>query len=109
MVPVIPIRMQEAWLLIDESALRRAAGNPNGRIKLEMPRPESLEDIKDPKQVLHRLLLQASGQTGRRRSKFNPHRQAMRIGELIDDYGALKQLSAFRKVETSIQELLRNR
>ena len=25
---VVPVRMQEAWLLIDETALRRAAGNP---------------------------------------------------------------------------------
>jgi hypothetical protein len=29
---VIPIRMQEAWLLFDELALRRAAGNPHGRM-----------------------------------------------------------------------------
>jgi predicted ATPase len=30
-VCVIPVRMQEAWFLFDESALRRAAGNPNGK------------------------------------------------------------------------------
>ena len=29
-VYVVPVRMQEAWLLIDESALRKAAGNPQG-------------------------------------------------------------------------------
>ncbi len=101
-VPVIPIRMQEAWLLIDEAALRRAAGNPNGRMRLEMPPLDGLEDLKDPKHILHTLLLTASGQTGRRRSKLNPHRQAMRIGELIDDYGALKHLSAFNQVEARI-------
>jgi hypothetical protein len=36
-VPVVPVRMQEAWLLIDEAALRRAAGNPNGPMPLAMP------------------------------------------------------------------------
>src|SRR4051794_15078621 len=30
-VCVVPIRMTEAWLLIDESAIRRASGNPNGK------------------------------------------------------------------------------
>ncbi|WP_223173784.1 hypothetical protein [Gloeobacter kilaueensis] len=29
-VCVVPVRMQEAWLLFDEVALRRAASNPNG-------------------------------------------------------------------------------
>ena len=28
---VIPVRMQEAWLLFDEIAIRHAAGNPHGR------------------------------------------------------------------------------
>jgi len=36
-VPVVPVRMQEAWLLIDEPALRRAAGNPHGGVSLAMP------------------------------------------------------------------------
>jgi hypothetical protein len=31
LVPVVPVRMQEAWLLIDEPALRRAAGKPQRR------------------------------------------------------------------------------
>ena len=29
-IPVVPVRMTEAWLLADESAIRSAAGNPNG-------------------------------------------------------------------------------
>ncbi len=29
-IPVIPVKMMEAWLLIDKSAIRKAAGNPNG-------------------------------------------------------------------------------
>ena len=27
---VIPVRMREAWLLFDETAIRKAAGNPSG-------------------------------------------------------------------------------
>jgi hypothetical protein len=36
-VCVVPVRMMEAWLLIDEMAIRRVAGNPNGRIPIELP------------------------------------------------------------------------
>jgi len=36
-VCVVPVRMQEAWLLFDETALRKAAGNPNGTQKLNLP------------------------------------------------------------------------
>ena len=35
---VIPVRMHEAWLLFDESAIRRASGNPNGRIEIRLPK-----------------------------------------------------------------------
>src|SRR5690606_18674132 len=34
LVPVVPVRMTEAWLLFDESAIRRAADNPNGTVDL---------------------------------------------------------------------------
>ncbi|MFM7266049.1 MAG: hypothetical protein ACKOZW_10775, partial [Cyanobium sp.] len=36
-VPVIPVHMTEAWLLISEAALRAAACNRNGKAKLELP------------------------------------------------------------------------
>src|SRR6185295_11421789 len=34
---VVPVRMQEAWLLFDELAIRRSSGNPNGSEVLEIP------------------------------------------------------------------------
>lgn len=36
-VCVIPVRMLEAWLLFDELAIRRAAGNPSGTMRLSLP------------------------------------------------------------------------
>ena len=47
-VLVIPVRMTEAWLLIDELALRRAAGNPNGRNPLDLPALKDLEALPEP-------------------------------------------------------------
>ncbi|MFN7616245.1 MAG: hypothetical protein ACK5RM_08685, partial [Pseudanabaena sp.] len=46
-VPVIPIRMTEAWLLIDEKAIKTAAGNPRGKQILSMPAINRLETIPD--------------------------------------------------------------
>lgn len=37
-VAVVPVRMLEAWLMFDEGATRRAAGNPNGTTPLNLPR-----------------------------------------------------------------------
>jgi hypothetical protein len=51
-VPMIPVRMTEAWLLLNESEIRDVAGNPNGRMPLGLPRPQEVERIPDPKQLL---------------------------------------------------------
>ena len=55
-VCVVPVRMQEAWLLIDEAALRNAAGDPNGTQPLDMPDVQKLEELADPKQLSRELL-----------------------------------------------------
>ena len=102
---VVPVRMQEAWLLIDESALKKAAGNPASRQNLPMPDARRLEDLPDPKMVLRDLLRQASGHRGARRlKKFNRdlggcvHRVAQQIG----DFGLLRGLTAFRELERRV-------
>lgn len=106
---VIPVRMQEAWLLIDEAALRQAAGNPAGRRPLDMPDVTQLEDLPDPKQVLHDLLRQASELRGRRLRQFNRRMgsRAHQVADRIDDFGPLRQLAAFRRLEGHVQNLRR--
>ena len=103
LVPVVPVRMQEAWLLIDVQSLRIAAGNPNGRVALQMPPIDDLENIANPKALLHELLLEASELTGRRRQKLKPGLMAMRLGGLIKDYTPLRSLRAFREAEVAVQ------
>ena len=110
-VCVVPVRMQEAWLLIDESALRKAAGNPQGRQPLDVPDPKSLEGLPDPKQVLHELLGTASGLGGRRLKRFNRDvgRHVHRVAEHIDDFSLLRELTAFQRVESQVAALWQNR
>jgi len=76
---VVSVRMQEAWLLFDEAALRRAAGNPNGQRPLDLPPLSQLEQLPDPKKALYEHLREASGLQERRRKKIPVRRWASRI------------------------------
>lgn len=64
-VPVIPVQETEAWLLLDEQAIRNVAENPKGVVQLDIPNASQVENISSPKEYLYAAILQASGQTGR--------------------------------------------
>jgi hypothetical protein len=94
-VCVVPVRMQEAWLLLDEAALREAAGRPSGTEDLGLPGASRWEALADPKATLHSALRVASGARGRRAGRFNPDRAAHRLAELVSDWSRLSGLTAF--------------
>jgi len=99
---VVPVQMTEAWLLFDETAIRRAAGNPNGKNPLNIPSLKEIERISHPKDILFEILKKASGLTGRRLKKFNLDQSRIRITELVLDFSPLRQLPAFQKLEKDI-------
>jgi hypothetical protein len=103
-ISVVPVRMQEAWLLFDEAAIRRAAGNPNGQSALRMPELRRIEDLADPKAELHNLLRIASGLSGRRLRKLNVRKFAIQVTGYIEDFSPLRSLSAFQYLETQLRE-----
>lgn len=47
-VPIVPIRMTEAWLLLDEADIRFVAGRPSGTDPLNLPPLASIESLPDP-------------------------------------------------------------
>jgi hypothetical protein len=106
MVPVVPVRMQEAWLLIDESAIRSAAGNPRGRVRLALPPASALETLPDPKQTLYQALRAASELSGRHLARLNVAAAAYRVSELIQDYSNLRGLKAFEAFEKELVSML---
>lgn len=109
-VCVIPVRMTEAWLLIDEMAIRHAAGNPNGNRRLDMPTLNGLEQMADPKRQLERLLETASDLNGRRLKDFRSQPKAERLerlAERIRDFTPLRQLPAFNALEGDLRNVLR--
>ena len=101
-VPVVPVRMMEAWLLVDEQAIRTAAGNPNGSEALDLPPLPRLEDLPDPKTVLFDCLREASGLSGVRRKRYRPHAAVHRVAQLQTEIGPLRDLEAFRRLETDL-------
>jgi hypothetical protein len=101
-VPVVPVRMTEAWLLFDEAAIRRAAGNPSGRVDLDLPSLKALERVPEPKQVLRTALLEACELRGRMKAKFNVAAAGYRVAELISDFGPLLILPAFSALHAEI-------
>lgn len=107
-VCVIPVRMTEAWLLFDEAAIRHAAGNRFGRQPLEIPGLMHLEDIPDPKTILHELLRQASGLQGRRLKQFRVTQSALRVSALAADFSPLRQLSAFQALEADLRAVVKH-
>jgi len=108
-VCVVPIRMSEAWLLFDEQAIRRASGNPNGRLTLEMPGLSTIENLPDPKQKLYDLLTTASELRGRRWKSFDPIAQLRRVAQLLDAFAPLRQLSAFQALERDVERIVKER
>ena len=108
-VCVVPVKMQEAWLLHDEPALREAAGRPSGTEDLGLPPPHRWEKLADPKRVLYDALRAANGAKGRRAKSFRPGRAAHRLADLIDDWTPLRNLAAFARLEadttTALEQL----
>ncbi len=106
-VCVVPVRMSEAWLLFDEGAVRSAAGNPNGKVKLSLPAVKSVEGLADPKERLNSLLNKASERTGRRLDKFKTSGRARRVAEYIEDFSPLRHLPAFQAFEEEVRAFTR--
>ncbi|WP_405105896.1 DUF4276 family protein [Micromonospora sp. NBC_01405] len=106
LVPVIPVRMTEAWLLLDEVAIRQVAGNPRGRMSLGLPKAHEIESIANPKDVLRTCLVKAADETGRRREamvkRFNQHRR--QLLERLDPTGGVVGLASWGRLVADVDE-----
>ena len=107
-VPLVPVRMTEAWLLIDESAIRKAADNPSGAATLTLPPRTQLERLPDPKAVLRDALELASQKTGRHLDQFRRdlNFRVQRVADLIKDFSPLRDLAAFGPFEKDTRSAL---
>lgn len=102
-VPMVPIRMTEAWLLIDGPAIAAAAGRPSAVVSL--PAVSQLEALADPKKALEDRLMQAAGNlTGRRRKRFHASivDKRVNVASLVNDFSPLEQLTGFQRFQSDL-------
>lgn len=72
LIPLIPVRMTEAWLLADPEALLHVIGTNMTATALGLPEREHLvESDPDPRQTLHRVVRDATALRRRRRRQFH--------------------------------------
>lgn len=105
---VIPVRMSEAWLLFNENAIRRAAGNSDGKVKMNLPKLKNTESLPDPKEVLFDAIRIASEKSGRKLKELNKDLPNLRyrVSDLLEDFSPLRSLTAFQQLETDIKNLI---
>jgi hypothetical protein len=107
-IGVMPMRMTEAWLLFDIGAIREAAGNPNGTVALDVPKMSEIEDIPNPKKLLHDLLRKATELSTHRKSRFDTSAAVLRIPDCIEDFSPLRNLSSFKAFEQEIIKIIKS-
>ena len=98
---VIPVKMTEAWLLTDAAAIRRAVGNSNSKVDLELPTIKKIESC-SAKEVLFKALINAKEHGAQRRRTFKPDQYRYRVAELTSDLKSLRQIQSFKRLEDSL-------
>lgn len=107
-IPVIPVRMTEAWLLLDERAIREVAGRPTGKDPLDLPSLANVESDPDPKARLQRALATASGLSGRRLREFRRDFPEYRrqLLDRLDRTGPVRDLQAWQALERATRDAM---
>ncbi len=106
-IGIVPVRMQEAWLLFDEQAIRRAAGNPRGTVPLGLPALNAHDRVADPKAALHAALRTASELTGRKLEKFSSYEAIDQVAVGIGSFAELRRFPAFVTFEHRLSTTLK--
>ena len=95
----------EAWLLADEASIRRVAGRPRGTEPLDLPAPDELESVPDPKRTLRDVLMKAGAPRGvRRRKRFKADFGNLRkqLAENLPPGGLLEQVPAWARFRDDV-------
>ena len=110
-VGVVPVRMTEAWLLLDEAAIRKTVGRPNGRTPLNLPTPREAERRAEPKRILADAFLAASEASGRREKRIRRDFSRLRERLLADlpINGPVTQLASWTRFRDDTLATLRER
>lgn len=104
-VSVVPVQELEAWLLVDEAAIRHVVGRPSGRTPISLPRLAAIERAASPKEILQTACLTASETAGRRRAREQRDfpRRRLTLLERLDIDGPVRRLPSWQQLEADIE------
>lgn len=107
-VAIVPVQETEAWLLLDELAIKQVTGKPNSQVNLHLPSAATVETMADPKAVLQQAIITSSGATGRRlerlRSDFALHRKLLLFRLPI--VGPLTQVPSWVRMRADLEQAI---
>ena len=107
-VGMVPVRMTEAWLLLDEAEIRGVTGRLRGEESLRLPPPSQVENCPDPKLRLAEALAIASGASGRRLRRLQRDLPQVRY-QLLENLpvgGLLKQVPSWVRIRDDLRKAL---
>ena len=103
-VALVPVQETEAWLLLDEAAIRLVARKPRGRTPLNLPRARQIEAVANPKERLREALVVASEASGRKlenlRRDFPDHRRILL--QRLPIRGPLLEVDSWVRLESDL-------
>lgn len=107
-VAVVPVQATEAWLLLEESEIRKIAENPGGSNSLDIPHPSVVENTVDPKERFEEVVLEASELRGRRRDRIrrNLPQKKRQLIDGLDPRGSVSEVPSWRKMFSDLQSLI---
>jgi hypothetical protein len=98
-VPIIPVRMTEAWLLADKELLKNEIGTSLSDIDLEINREAEL--VADPKTIIEKALIIAQSRISNRRNRITISDLYQPIGQKLT-IEKLQALSAFNRFSNQV-------
>jgi hypothetical protein len=107
-VAVVPVRMTEAWLLVDPEAIRLAA-DQSSDAKVSLPPVSRLETLPDPKHVLRQTLRDVAAKSGRHHRRFarDMNVRVQRVAAYTSDFSPLRVLPSFQTFEADTAKALK--
>jgi hypothetical protein len=107
LVPIIPVRMTEAWMLAADHALFQEIIGTNMRPQELglVNRARQVESIQDPKQALRQILQRAGSHSSRRHQNTDIHPLYLALGRRID-LDRLYNVPSYRRFVEDLTEAL---
>ncbi|MDZ4763639.1 MAG: DUF4276 family protein [Chloroflexota bacterium] len=105
-VPIIPVRMTEAWMLVDFEAFKRVTGTDKNADDLEFPnRPHQVEALQEPKFIFEQAVRKSRNSSRRRRRMIDPSEIYVPLAAQID-LERLRLVPSFHEFETGLKDIL---